>query len=57
MPDLSAVTGWDPNWALRSGASTTVATVTTGYSSTGSLSPTGDGGFVKNGVQVQTITP
>ncbi|MEP6621937.1 MAG: hypothetical protein ABJE47_21620 [bacterium] len=57
MPDLSAVAGWDSNWALKSGASTTVSTVTTGYSSTGSLSPTSDGGFVKNGVQVTTIIP
>ena len=57
MPDLSAVSGWDSNWAIRAGTSTTVSTVTTGYSSVGSLSPTSDGGFVKNGIQVQTIVP
>ncbi|MEO7085901.1 MAG: hypothetical protein ABI442_06235, partial [Gemmatimonadaceae bacterium] len=57
MPDLSAVSGWDPTWGLKTGASTTVSTVTTGYSTTAATAVTADGGFLKNGIQVVTITP
>jgi len=60
IPDLTAVAGFDTNWALRSGVSTMVTTVETGYTfpagQTGGL-PNTDGMFVKQGIRLQTVTP
>lgn len=58
IPDLSAVAGWDSNWGLRAGVSTTWALGSSGWSFT-SLSGQNpiEGGTLLSGQRLGTITP
>jgi hypothetical protein len=57
MPDLSGVAGWDNNWGLRTGTSTSWFTSASGWTFTGTLTSPVDAGVILSGTKLGTITP